>query len=100
MVDHGGLVRPCALEDGLRRWLWVVPISPAGTATLVTGAGTATFRVTVSPFLTSEFGGGSVEITVPAASVETWLDLLDHQPVGLEGGGGLGHRLAGHRWAG
>jgi hypothetical protein len=52
-------------------WLWVAPINPEGTATLVTGAGTATDNVTVCPFLTKEPGVGAVEITVPAASLET-----------------------------
>ena len=51
-----------AVERGL--------VMPAGTATFSHRA--ATFRVTVSPFLTSAPAAGSVEITVPGGSLEIW----------------------------
>ena len=53
---------------------------PLGTVTLVSGAGMATFRVTLSPFLTSDWGAGSVEITVPAVSFETWSCAVTFSP--------------------
>jgi hypothetical protein len=47
------------------------PVSPVGTVTFLTEGPTATFKVTVSPFLTRELAEGSVDSTVPGVSEET-----------------------------
>ncbi len=71
-----------------------VLVIPAGT---VTFSVVATVSVTVSPFFTSELGGGSVEMTVPGASEEICAVSLTTRPSAVSLEVAYGHRLTGDR---
>ncbi len=68
---------PCRIPSAV---FCASPMMPVGIVTLPIGAGIATFRMMLSPFLTSESGTGSVEITVPGVSFETWFCAVTFRP--------------------